>query len=302
MAKRYPQAILVSCEIPWDENEELIEDTFRREIRVTLDHFNHLYVFGTAGEGYAVTLTQFKEIVGIFHEETDRPDVHPMVGVIGMSTAQVVEKIGAAYDVGFRVFQIALPPWGALNDNEYMTYFTDVCRSFPDASFLHYNLPRSKRVLVTEDYMRLEDTVPNLVATKYTSASLAETFKLVTQTEIQHFLGERNFGSGCLHGECALLASWGLLFPKKIHEFFEFGITGQFEKLFRRGAEIDRARSAFIGAVRDLPRIDGAFDKMIVRASGIDMPLRLLSPYESIDLESFDACLKSLREQFPDWL
>ncbi len=47
---RYPQAILVSCEAPWDENERLIEDIFRREVRTVLKQFNHLYIFGTAGD------------------------------------------------------------------------------------------------------------------------------------------------------------------------------------------------------------------------------------------------------------
>src|SRR6187399_1327951 len=51
---RYPQAILISCEVPWDENEQLLEDVFRQEIRHALDSFSHVYIFGTAGEGYAV--------------------------------------------------------------------------------------------------------------------------------------------------------------------------------------------------------------------------------------------------------
>ncbi len=37
---RYPQTVLVSCEIPWDENESLVEDVFRKEIRLTLDAFS----------------------------------------------------------------------------------------------------------------------------------------------------------------------------------------------------------------------------------------------------------------------
>ena len=38
---RYPQAVLVSCEIPWDDNEQLLEEVFRREVRAVLQHFNH---------------------------------------------------------------------------------------------------------------------------------------------------------------------------------------------------------------------------------------------------------------------
>ncbi|MCX8214076.1 MAG: hypothetical protein OTJ97_06160 [SAR202 cluster bacterium] len=48
MPKRYPQAILVSCELPWDEDQRLMEDAFRAQVRKTLESFNHLYIFGTA--------------------------------------------------------------------------------------------------------------------------------------------------------------------------------------------------------------------------------------------------------------
>ena len=89
---RYPQAILVSCEIPWDENESLLDDVFRRSVQATLEHYNHLYIFGTAGEGYAVNHAQFRQIVDIFYDETRGQDIHPMVGLIGMSTATVLEK------------------------------------------------------------------------------------------------------------------------------------------------------------------------------------------------------------------
>ena len=303
MGKRYPQAILASCELPWDEDEQLIEETFREEVRSTLaSGYAHLYIFGTAGEGYAVTLGQFRDIAGIFWEETDKPGVHPQVGIIGMSTGQVVEKIGVAHDLGFRIFQISLPPWGELTDNEYMTYFKDVCGSFPDASFLHYNLPRPKRVLVTEDYKRLQEAVPNLVATKYTSASPAECATLVTQTEIQHFFGEDNFPYGCLYGECSLLASWAAIAPRKVHELFNAGVAGEFDKLFRTQVEIARMGQAFLDPAMGVERIDGAYDKMMIRASGVDMPLRLLSPYQGVDLETYEACFNAVREQYGDWL
>ena len=93
---RYPQAILVSCEIPWDENDELLPDVFRQEIRHILKDFNHLYIFGTAGEGYAVDTARFQEIVRIFYEETRGEDIHPMVGIIGLSTANVIERLAIA--------------------------------------------------------------------------------------------------------------------------------------------------------------------------------------------------------------
>ena len=301
---RYPQAILVSCEAPWDENEQLIEDVFRREVRSVLQNFNHLYVFGTAGEGYAVDTARFQQVVRIFYEETRGADVHPMVGVIGLSTANIVERIAFAYATGFRVFQISMPAWGALNDTEVMTFFHDVCGAFPDAQFLHYNLPRTKRVLEGADYRRLIDAVPNLVATKNTGGGLDRAAALMTQAgELQHFFGETNFPHGCMYGECSLLSSFGPMSPHKTWALFEAGRKGQMVEMFKLQKEFHDMLYGVLGSVLSEGRIDGAYDKMLVRLGGLEeMPLRLLSPYQCFSEEQYQACKRILHEQFAEWL
>ncbi|MEP7272432.1 MAG: dihydrodipicolinate synthase family protein [Acidobacteriota bacterium] len=110
---RHYQTILVSCEVPWDEKERLEEAIFRNEIRHFVDRgFKDLYIFGTAGEGHAVDNAQFEAIVRLFREETGVEGITPMVGVIGQSTATVIERLSIAHQAGFRYFQISLPSWG----------------------------------------------------------------------------------------------------------------------------------------------------------------------------------------------
>src|SRR4051794_3539634 len=90
---RHHQTILISCEVPWNEAEQLEERIFRTEIQTFLRKgFRDLYIFGTAGEGHAVNTEQFKTIAEIFSEETTQDGVTAMVGVIGQSTATVVER------------------------------------------------------------------------------------------------------------------------------------------------------------------------------------------------------------------
>ena len=49
-------------------------------------------------------------------------------------------------------------------------------------------------------------------------------------------------------------------------------------------------------------RIDGAYDKMIVRMGGLEqMPLRLLSPYQGFDEEEYQACRRVFLEKWADW-
>ncbi len=52
--KRFPEAIMATCCIPWKEDYSLDEDMFRKLIRLTLGHTKYVYLFGTAGEGYAI--------------------------------------------------------------------------------------------------------------------------------------------------------------------------------------------------------------------------------------------------------
>ena len=304
MNKRYPQSILVTCEIPWDKNSELMEDLFRQELRATMEHFPNLYIFGTAGEGYAVTLSQFERITRIFHEETNKDGIYPMIAAIGMSTAQVVEKVGIAYDIGIRDFQIPLTPWGPLNDHECITYFKDVCGNFPDAKFLHYQQPiATKRMLLGPDYQRIEAAVPNFVGTKNCISDLYEIISIATHTtELQHFWGELAFPHGCLYDECSMLSSYGSLFPTKTKEFFNYGITGQIDKVFQMQRDYWKVVETFEEPSQGLDLIFGAMDKMTMKASGVDVPLRLLSPYQEIDMDIYEKCINALRTKYPEWL
>ncbi|SRR5581483_2455265 len=301
--KRYPQTILVSCEIPWDENQQLLEDVFRQEVRHTIEQgFRHVYVFGTAGEGYAVDTNRFRQIVRIFYEETRGPGVFAQVGVIGLSTANIIERIAIAWETGFRAFQISLPCWGALNDDEMLTFFKDVCGSFPEGKFLHYNLPRTKRLVTPADYRRIVDAVPNLVATKNTGTTIDNTGELICGTpELQHFLGEAMFPIGCLYGECSLLSSFGPTVPRKTQEFFEYGRTRQLDKLFAMHREYLDFVHDMLAPTRGEVRIDGAYDKMFVRLGGVDMPLRLLSPYQGFSEAVFEQCRNVLQGKYAEW-
>ena len=301
---RYPQAVLVSCEIPWDDRDRFDEALFRAEVRSALAKgFRHVYVFGTAGEGYAVDTPRFRDIVTVFRDETRGPDLHAQVGAIGLSTARVVESLAFAHELGFRAFQISLPSWGVLNDTEVLTFFRDVCGTFPDSKFLHYNLPRAKRELGAADYRRVADSVGNLAATKNTGRSIHEVRGLMRVVpEIQHFFGESQFPVGCLFGECSLLASFAALFPRQTLELFEHGRGRQFDKLMPLWTRWLDVIDDFIEPTLPKALIDGAYDKMIVRLSGIDFPLRLLSPYESFPEEVCEAVRKTLNERHPDWM
>lgn len=301
---RFPSTVMVSVVCPWDGAEHLDDPVFRREIRHAVDAgFRQIYVFGTAGEGYAVDTARFRRVIEVFGDELAGTDASPMVGVIGLSTATVLERVAIAHDLGFRAFQISLPAWSTLSDAEVLTYFSAVCGAFPDSRFMHYNTARVGRLVDGALYAEIVAAVPNLVATKTMTSDLGIVAGVVRQApELMHFLTEQSIATGALHGEVALLATFGALAPRTSWALLDAAIAGRHLEAAQIGAWFSRLTEVVLAPLMADRRVDGAYDKLIERLSpGLaDFPLRMLSPYRTIsDDEAADAA-RRLSEQFPD--
>lgn len=283
---RFPQIRLAACPLPWKENLTLDEPAFRQHVRRAISlGYEHIYLMGTAGEGYAVTDRQYEQVVSVFREEMQGDGLQPMVGVISLSLGQILERIGYAHRLGIRHFQISLPSWGALADAEMMDFFRRVGGAFPDAKFLHYNLPRAKRVLTGRDYRVIADAVPNLVATKNSTSDYARVADLMTHApDLQHCFLENAFALGCLFGECSLLCSLGLLFPQLLSRLFEAGKSRRVAELMELHKTVNAIAPALFKPLT-APHIDGAYDKFYVWLRDPSFPLRLLPPYEGLSVE-----------------
>jgi dihydrodipicolinate synthase/N-acetylneuraminate lyase len=295
---------MVSALCPWDDAERLDESMFRRQVDHILSAgFRHVYVFGTAGEGYAVDLERFRRVVELFGELLLDTDASPMVGVIGLSTGNVVERVRIAHDLGFRSFQISLPAWSVLSDTEVPGYFEAVCGAFPDSVFMHYNTAKSGRVIGGGLYRELVERVPNLVATKTMSDELSVVASVVSEApELMHFLTEQSIAYGSLFGEVGLLGTFGALAPKRSWALLEAAHAGDAKRCAEIGAWFGRLGDEVFAPLMVDRRVDGAYDKTIARLqpSLRDFPLRMLSPYRSISEEEFALAQRTLRERFPD--
>src|SRR5690242_10678403 len=143
MHSQIQPCMLATCCVPWTQSFDLDEKLFRRSIRYQLaGGLNNLYLFGTAGEGYAVTISQFEKISRVFIEETSASGGIRQLGIIALSIPQLQERIELGRAMGVNSFQLSLPSWGKLNDQEMALFFEHTCGKYPDCSFLFYNLTR----------------------------------------------------------------------------------------------------------------------------------------------------------------
>lgn len=300
--KRYPRCIMATCCIPWDDGGRFAEAIFRRGVRAMLAQgTQHLYVFGTAGEGFAVTEAQFDQIVTVFADEMRQGNAEPMVGVINLSLGTMLDRIERCRGRGVRHFQISLPSWGALSDVELFEFFRQVCGRFRDCQFIHYNLPRTKRLVTGVEYGRLAEEHPNLVASKNCGDSMAHIQSLLEDSpQLQHFLSETGYAYGSMFGECGLLASFILSWPK-MQALLEAGKRRDHATLAQIQRECNIVTRTLFETVPS-NRIDGAYDKIFEKMHDPEIPLRLQPPYVGSSDDEFRAFVRLLSQRLPDWV
>jgi dihydrodipicolinate synthase/N-acetylneuraminate lyase len=286
-------AILATAVIPWTESFEFAAETFRRQVRIIARGLTrHIYLFGTAGEGYAVSEAQFDEIARCFYGVAVEENVQPMLGLISLSLPTIISRIERARALGFREFQLSLPSWGALNDAELTTFFAETCGRFPDCDFHHYNLARTKRLLTPADFTRLAAAHPNFVAVKMSTddATLIRDL-LAAAPRLRFYFTEFGYAHARkLGADCGLLISLASVNYTRAKMF----VAGDDALRDACVADFRAIVATLVALGKDRFHIDGAFDKMLFRLSDPAFPLQLLPPYASstvADFEKFRAAL-----------
>lgn len=300
--KRFPSGIMCTCVVPWDEQGRFQAPLFVDQVRSMLQLTPYLYIFGTAGEGHAVSERQFQEITRVFHETMHQGGAEAMVGIISLSLSTILERIDFCRKLGVRRFQISLPSWGALTDAEVSQFFRSVCGGFPDCQFLHYNLMRTKRLITPEQYAELAHLHLNLVATKNSTDSMSRIQGLLDLSpQLQHFVSEVGYVYATQRGECGLLSSVATNHAA-CRAFFEAGKKRDLPALLTLHDEIQGLIAALIRAVGPDCHIDSAFDKMLWKLQDERFPLRLLPPYQGPTDDRFEQFAAAVRTQFPRWI
>ena len=288
--------ILATASVPWTENYKFDAETFRQEVQtIARGLTRHIYIFGTAGEGYAVSDTQFKEIASCFQTCAREENVTPMLGIISLSLTTIIERIAWGRLIGFREFQLSLPAWGALNDHELATFFAETCGRFPDCEFHHYNLARAQRVLTAADYRRLIAAHPNFVAVKASVSDPAIIREFMALTpRLQFFFTERGYAEARRLGACGLLISIASVNYQEAVAF----VNGDDEHRSAASPSLQEVGKKLREVCAGRYHIDGAFDKMLFRVNHPAFPLRLLPPYVGASEADFEAFRSGLPERW----
>jgi len=295
---------LVSVPIPWNDDFSFSPELFKKAInKLVKEKCDGLYLFGTSGEGYAVTDDEFNQIVNVFAEATKTFKGFTQVGCFGLSSDQVKNRCRIVSELGIQSVQITLPFWKVLNDKELERYFTDVCGSFPELSFLLYNNPQNKRRLKGKEIEAFHKLVPNLIGAKTGSGAWLDIFELITEApSVTHFVTEKAFPFAYGLGNVGLIPSSNYVFPKTTHAFYEAVISRDLKTAHYLHKKIVRFFHLTAIPLVEKNYIDGAIDKAYAQIGGMDMPLNMKSPYIPLSDEDFKWLKSVVRLEFAEML
>jgi len=288
MKKRYDETILATACIPWNKDNSFNKKLFEKEINHLINNnITHIYLFGTAGEGYAVNNEQFEQIVSFFASLMDKHNLNPMVGLIDLSPFRMEEKLKIAYKYGIRDFQFSLPSWHKLDYEEIENFMNYLLSRHQDCNFLCYNLARTKRFIEPFELLKLSKKYANLVAVKYTRLTDQDIdFFNNNDIPLQLFLTENNFAKLSESINCSLLLSIGNLNLEQANDFYT-NVKLNNQTIVNNYCDKYNLLRSTMKSLMDGIFIDGAYDKLYVKYVIDEFPLKMLSPYKYASEKNF---------------
>ena len=294
----------------WDENYGFDEKTYAENIRRAIAEKVHgIYTTGSTGEFYAIEYEEFCSMVDIQVELCGQANMPLQIGCCSDATAKTIkllEYAASKKEVG--AVQVNIPYLMELDDRELLQFFKDIYQACPEMPLVHYNVPRAKRFLNGEDYLRVLEVAPSLVGVKYTMAGAyfgqLQDAMLLTPN-LSYFVAEHFLVSAMQLGAQGSYSSLIATNPSYMFEMYAKAKAGEWEQAIKmqQNASMFFAKAeAFVESLGDSVS-DPVFDKGLSVAAGCILGhQRCRPPYIGWTDETIKALRDWLKKNYPEFI
>jgi 4-hydroxy-tetrahydrodipicolinate synthase len=290
---------------PFDEQDRFDEGTFRENLRrLAASGVHGIYTTDSDGEFYAIELDEFRRIVEVFADETQRLGIPTQVGVTWSHTQGMVDRLKIAAERGILGAHVGHPFFMPMSPESYRVFWDDIQRAVPDwFGLIHYNTPRVHNYQYGPDYARLLEQAPNLIGTKHVGSSVPEFLTLMQHApQLSHFTGEHAMTPFMFMGARGIY-SWFVNFnaPYMV-AWYDAIQAGDWDEARRRQQRLH----AFSEAIKPLHgegNLHGIIGKALTAASDFLVPAnRTRRPYLPVPDETIRQVRRRIEAEFPDLL
>lgn len=243
------EGIITAVVTPYDENENVDEEGFRKIINYLIDSgVNGLFPVGSQGEFFALTKEEKKRLIEIAVEETrGRIFVMPNTGAI--STRESIELSQYAEKAGADCISVITPFFISPTQEELYQHFKAICQSVKIPVLCYNNPARTGGVALTPaTLVRLANEVPNFAGVKDSSGDLTQVAEMIRlcPPDFKVIMGRDTLIYGALiHGAAGAIAATSNVAPKLVVGIYRAFKQGDYEKAREYQRKLAPLRIAF---------------------------------------------------------
>jgi dihydrodipicolinate synthase/N-acetylneuraminate lyase len=288
---------------PFDEHDRFDEGIFRENIRRLWAAGVHgIYTTDSDGEFYAIELDEFKRIVTVFADETQRLGIPTQVGVTWCNTQGMLDRLRFAASKGILGAHVGHPFFMPMTPESYRAFWQDMQKAVPESfALVHYNTPRMHNYQQGPDYALLAQEVPNLIGSKHVGSSVPEFLTLMAcAPQLSHFTGEHAMTPFMMFGARGVYSWFANFNARYMVEWYEDISQQRWEQAIAK----QQRMHAFImatGILLGTGNLHGIVGKALTAASPFLVPAnRTRRPYLPISDDTVQRFRHIAEEQFPD--
>ncbi|MDB6169264.1 MAG: hypothetical protein JWM88_2128 [Verrucomicrobia bacterium] len=269
--------------LPWTDRDELDARRFAQEVRAYGGTgVSGVYTGGTTGEFYAQDDATFERVTHIVCEEAHDVGLPVQIGVSALSTRTTRLRMRVGKKAGADAFQVALPFWLELKDDEVKRYVTEIAAEAGKTPIILYLTGRSKRKIAPALLGEIAAEVPTFIGTKDTGLDVKGLKAVLKEApDIAVFGGEDFFEkipAGGKGGYCSITGFNAV----KVVQLYDLCAAGKLKEAKPLAEAFHRyLYEALIPLVKEEGLWDSAIDRIQRVAGGGVVGVRCQSPYRS---------------------
>jgi dihydrodipicolinate synthase/N-acetylneuraminate lyase len=153
--------------LPFDDEDRIDRDRLGAQAdRLAGSGLDGVYAHGTAGEFHALTEGEFDLVTSVLATVCHRHGKPFQVGASHPVALTALSRIERGIACGPDAFQVILPDWLPLSDDECLSFLRGVARATAPVPFVLYNPPHAKTLVSPVLMGRLLEAVPELIGFK----------------------------------------------------------------------------------------------------------------------------------------
>lgn len=225
-----------------------------------------LLVCGSTGEQHVLSIEERKQLYKIVRESTE-PNYPLYAGVAAFKTADAIELAKSAYETGYTGIMLGFPPYRIITQRDAECYIKEVAAATPLPIFLYNNPRRTGFALQPEVFVRLANSVPNILGLKEAGdASNVNKVKPLVPENISFLTGNdtsviNNFTKEGYNGITAIISG---VYPEEMKEVLELVERGQVDEAKKLMTEVISPNVDLMQSAGFLPSL-----KYVLRKRGV---------------------------------